>query len=190
VAGSGRHIAFDLLWQEGVSLIGLPWRTQRSRLESLELRGKGWQTVEVFTDGPALFEGTLDTGFEGVVSKRTFGRYHPGLRTTDWRKTKHMRTARFVIGGWAEDREGRPEALLVGTRGPDGRLRSCGPVRFGFSARRLIEDADPLRVEDSPFSEGPTGSGVVFLWPEIEVEVSYQTVTSDGLIRNAAIRWR
>lgn len=135
----------------------------------------------MFSDGPSLWDGTLDTGFEGVVSKRAYGRYHPGVRTTDWRKTKHMRTGRFVVGGWVNDHEGRPEALLVGRPTDDGRLTYAGPVRL-FSARRLIEGCDDLRTPESAFNDGPTGRRLVFLRPEIEVEVSYRTVTATGLI--------
>jgi len=79
--------------------------------------------------------------------------------------------------------------LLVGTREADGRLRYAGPVRFGFSVRRLVEDSHVLRTPVSPFSDGPTGSPVVILRPEIDVEVSDQTVMTRGLIRNAAVRW-
>src|SRR5439155_21351418 len=43
-----------------------------------------------------------------------------------------------------------------------GRLRYAGPVRFGYSARRLVEESTSIRSTESRFDGGPTGPRVVF----------------------------
>src|SRR5204862_3732507 len=81
--------AFDLLELDGVSLVDLPLRERRERLE--ELLDRRVTTVQVsglFDDGEALLEATTTQGLEGVMAKRAEARYAEGGRTRDWVKVK------------------------------------------------------------------------------------------------------
>jgi hypothetical protein len=71
-------------------------------------------------------------GVEGIVSKRTNGRYEPDRRT--WLKTKCLNREEFVIVGWS-DPEGsrhRTGALLLGYYTPQGSLIYAGRAGTGI----------------------------------------------------------
>ena len=73
-------VVFDLLQEDGESLLHLPYRERRARVEALELRGSCWHTSERFGDGEALFTTVCERGLEGVVAKPAGGSYRPGYR--------------------------------------------------------------------------------------------------------------
>ena len=73
-------VVFDLLQEDRESLLHLPYRERRARVEALELRGSCWQTSERFEDGATLFRTVCDRGLEGVVAKPAGSSYRPGYR--------------------------------------------------------------------------------------------------------------
>lgn len=81
-------MAFDLLWLDGESLCGLPYRERRSMLQELRLRDEQWQTTPSVDDGATLFAVCQQLRLEGVVAKRLNGRYLPGRRSRGWVKVK------------------------------------------------------------------------------------------------------
>jgi bifunctional non-homologous end joining protein LigD len=93
-----RSFAFNLLWLRGESLLARPYVERRELLESLVLETPASLSPR-FDDGDALFEQTLQQGYEGVVAKRMRSFYRPGVRTRDWIKTKHWKLEEFLIGG-------------------------------------------------------------------------------------------
>ena len=80
-------IVFDLLYEAGESLLHLPYRERRARLEALELRGPCWHSSERFEDGEALYATVCERDMEGIVAKPSASAYRPGYR--GWLKIKN-----------------------------------------------------------------------------------------------------
>ena len=122
------YVIFDLLYLDGRTTIGLPYRERRALLEELELRGPAWQTPAYHAgEGRELLAAAAEQHLEGVVAKRLHSPYRPGRRTDEWLKIKHVNRQELVIGGWLPGkgaRAGRLGALLVGYYEP-------GVVRVG-----------------------------------------------------------
>lgn len=84
------YLVYDLLWLEGASLLGRPYRERRARLEDLALAGPAWQTPPAFTGGGRFaLHAAAEQALPGVVAKRLDSPYTPGKRTPDWLKIDH-----------------------------------------------------------------------------------------------------
>lgn len=186
-----RFAAFDLLAQDGESLLDLPFSERRARLEAIE----GIGAVETVRD-PEAAAGWLVSA-EGVIAKDLDATYLPGERR-GMVKIKRVRTADCVVIGWRPGKaEGSVGALILGLYDGDD-LRPIGHCS-GFNAKRKKE----LRAELAPYESGERGSGDPSRWtgdrdlewvglrPELVVEVSYDHA-SDGRIRHGTrfIRFR
>ncbi|MCW3041695.1 MAG: ligD [Solirubrobacterales bacterium] len=197
---------FDLLWQDGRTLTGLPYRERRAALMELNLSGERWRTPEhVVGGGDALLAAAKEQRLEGIISKRLDAPYEPGRRTGAWRKHKLLRRETFVIGGWVPGegrRRDRIGALLIGVRDgedPARPLRSAGRVGTGFDDAELTRLAGvlgPREQEDSPFADaerGRTASAriprtAVFCRPELACEVEFLEWTPTGQIRGPSYK--
>jgi ATP-dependent DNA ligase len=183
--------AFDLLEQDGESLMELPWSERRARLESMD----GVDPVETTTD-PERAREWLRTA-EGVVAKRVDAPYVPGKRL-GMVKIKRMRTVDCVVMGWRPGKaEGTVGSLILGLY-DGGDLRPVGHCA-GFPRARKVT----LRDELAPYETGGRGSGDASRWdgdrdlewiemrPGLVAEVAYDHA-SDGRIRHGAkwLRWR
>ena len=137
---------FDLLEDDGASLVALAYADRRDRLDALGLSRP--PTVDVppsFRDvaGDDLLDVARTQGLEGVVAKRLSSRYLPGRRSSDWIKVPLWKTVEVVIGGWQPGEGGRDKTLgsmLLGIFEGDG-LMYVGHVGTGFNA----VDASPAR---------------------------------------------
>ena len=134
------YVAFDLLELDGESLVGLPLRDRRSRLDALvDRRRGGVQVSETFEDGEALLRAADEQRFEGIVSKRADSPYREGRRTREWLKIKTHGRQEFVIAGFTKGqgrRGGSFGALVLGVYDEDtGGLRWAGNVGTGFTDR-------------------------------------------------------
>jgi bifunctional non-homologous end joining protein LigD len=184
---------FDLLWLDGHSLMELPYRERRKRLDALKLEGRGLQVPAYFTgDGHAVLEASTEQGLEGIVAKGLDSTYQPGQRTSAWVKVKNHRTQEVVIGGWTPGsgrRSDRVGALLMGVYEADGALRYCGRVGSGFSEAeldRLGRELAKRARESSPFAPGETAPprGSHFCEPELVAEVRFTEWTRSGNLRH------
>ncbi len=190
-------MAFDLLHLDGRPTTGLPYTERRRLLESLHLQGRSWQTPPAWFGGGAMvLEAAREQGLEGVVVKRLDSSYHPGRRSEDWLKVKHLRTQEVVIGGWkpgAGRREGMVGSLLLGVQGAQG-LEYAGKVGTGFSEQALVELGTRLRALErpaSPFAGAvPRADAREAHWvePVVVGEVRFGEWTRDGRLRHPA--WR
>jgi bifunctional non-homologous end joining protein LigD len=112
------YAIFDLLYQDGHSLMDLPYGERRARLEELELSGPAWRVPAAHPgEGKLLLEATAAQGLEGIVAKRLDCRYEPGRRSGAWLKIKHTLRQELVIGGWIPGEGRRTQrigALLMG----------------------------------------------------------------------------
>jgi len=184
---------------DGENLMILPLVDRKARLASLlngapeALRYNDHQIGR----GPAFHHLACEHGVEGIVSKRTNGRYEPDRRT--WLKIKCLNREEFVVVGWS-DPEGtrhRIGSLLLGYYTPEGKLIYAGRVGTGMPVNeleRLWQRLRPLAIPKMPLTEPPPrgtrfGSPLVlsrvhWVRPEMVVEVSYVEWTPDGLLRH------
>lgn len=199
------YVIFDLLYFDGHSTMGLPYRERRRLLEALDLNGPSWRTPAYHEeDGAALIEASIAQGLEGILAKRLDSPYEPGKRSLNWRKVKNKQEQEVVIGGWMRGegaREGTFGAILAGVydrargdaeaAGAVQRLRYVGRVGSGFTdemLQRLAGALAPLRRESSPFDEGRPDKGATFVEPHLVAVVEFSEWTSDGLLRHPVFK--
>jgi DNA ligase D-like protein (predicted ligase) len=195
--GSLVFFLFDLLFLGGENLMALPLVERKARLASLlngapdSLRYNDHQIGH----GPEFHRLACEHGLEGIVSKRTNGRYEPDRRT--WLKTKCLNREEFVVVGWSDPEGSRHRigSLLLGYFTPEGKLVYAGRAGTGMpdaELERLWQRLQPLVVDKMPLAEPPPrctrfGSTLVlsrahWVRPEMVVEVSYVEWTPDRLI--------
>jgi bifunctional non-homologous end joining protein LigD len=180
------YVIFDLLYLDGVSLLGLPYAARRSMLDTLALEGAHWMTSPYSVGGgDAMLATSLEHGFEGLMAKRIDSTYEPGKRPGTWLKVKNHRRQEFVVGGWVPGegrRSGKIGALVIGYYEGD-RFISAGKVGTGFTERRLDELAEmlaPLSRETSPFAGGTVPKETRFVEPQLACEVEFTEWTTRG----------
>lgn len=188
------YVIFDVLHVDGNDTMSLPFRDRRRLLEQIVEDGPHWRLTDVHTDGATdLLAIVTDRGLEGLIAKRASSQYVEGKRPSTWRKVKPRLRQEFVVGGWAEGRNGRSGSvgsLLVGHHVADGGLRYCGSVGSGLTATSIAE-WDALiaehAVDESPF-DGPIvpTAGRRFHWvePRFVIEVAFGEWTHDGHLRH------
>jgi ATP-dependent DNA ligase len=188
-------VAFDLLAQGDESLLGLPYRERRERLQAAI--GKPIEITPATDDRDAA--GTWLTGIsEGVVAKVAGDPYLPGERT-GMVKIKRVRTADLVVAAFRFGKEeGTLGSLILGAYDDAGELHVVGHTS-GFKAkekRELIGFLEPYRT-------GERGSGEPSRWksdeelvweglrPELVAEVSFDHITGNRIRHGARfLRWR
>ncbi|GAA1220872.1 ATP-dependent DNA ligase [Kitasatospora nipponensis] len=192
------YLPFDLLLHGDGSLLQRPYRERRAALRALGLGGGRVRVPPHWENGggDAALAFTREHHLEGIVAKRLESRYAPGIRSTDWVKTKSLRTVDIVIGGWIA---GGPagtavKAVLSGLPTPEG-LRYVGRVGTGFSTaerRALAALLRRLQSPTSPFStpvtDIPRGDVLAFTRPVLTAEVEHLEWTSAGRLRQPV--WR
>jgi bifunctional non-homologous end joining protein LigD len=191
-------LAFDVLHLDGESQLSTAYDRRRVRLEGLALDGPHWATPPAFEgDGATAVQVSRDQGLEGVIAKRRESLYHPGRRSRDWVKVKHVRMQEVVVGGWSPGegrRSGGIGSLLLGVPDQDGGLRYAGHVGTGFTVRMLDDLADRLgRIErsTSPFADDvprPQARAARWVEPELVAEVAFSEWTREGRMRHPV--WR
>ncbi|GMU53190.1 MAG: ATP-dependent DNA ligase [Candidatus Xenobia bacterium] len=201
-------VAFDLLAQDGQSLMAVPQVERRAQLERLLSQVPRPVYLTPSTGDRALaevwFQRFEGAGLDGVIAKRHEHPYRPDKR--DFVKIKHQRTADCVVGGfrWAKDQEGQAVgSLLLGLYDESGTLHHVGHTSSFKAAekRELVQRLEPYRGGDS-FGDGRTPGAPsrwtggkdlswVKLRPELVCEVAYEKLQLDRF-RHAAtfLRWR
>ena len=185
------YAIFDLLYLDGHSLMGLPYRERRARLEALELGGSAWRVPAAHGgDGKKLLQATEAQGLEGVVAKRGDSTYEPGRRTGAWIKVKNTSRQELVIGGWIPGegrRKRRIGALLMGYY-EDGEFVYAGRVGTGFTEKTLDMLAGRLAAlerDTSPFTRvsAKLPREAVFVEPRLVAEIEIREWTPDRIMR-------
>jgi ATP-dependent DNA ligase len=140
-------VAFDLLAADAQSIMTLPQRERRARLETLLKTVSPPVYVTPVTRDRATavewlkrFEGA---GLDGVIAKPEDSAYQPGKRAMF--KIKHARTADCVVAGfrWHKSGGGLVGSLLLGLFDDQGTLHHVG-VTSSFTMTRRKELADEL----------------------------------------------
>ena len=183
------YMVFDLLWDDGHSLLELPYEERRAQLSALGLQGASWQTPpNEVGDGHATISVSNEYGLEGVVAKRLDSAYEAGRRSRAWVKVKNTLRQEFVVGGWQpgeRGREGSVGSLLVGYYDGDA-LVYAGKVGSGLTGE-IIAELEKLFAQtarpESPFTRGRMPKGARFVEPLLVVEVRFTEWTSSGVVR-------
>ncbi|MFF2842637.1 ATP-dependent DNA ligase [Paenarthrobacter sp. NPDC057981] len=193
---------FDLLYDAGTDVSGLPLLERRKRLDAFAERLPGGCPLHVSAvldhDVEDLMTSAADLGLEGVMAKKADSRYTVGRRSGSWIKLKLEQSQEVVVGGWrpgAGARSGTFGALLLGI--PDGDvLHYVGRVGTGFKdwqLREIMERLEPLAVDASPFKDIPRedAAGARWVRPELVAEVTFGNWTGPGRLRHPVWRgWR
>lgn len=145
-------------------------------------------------DGPLIFQQACRLGTEGIVSKRASRRYVEG-RTEEWVKTKCLKSAEFVVGGYTDSKAQRRGigSLVVG-RMNGSELVYQGRVGTGFNAamlKSLYERLSETERKVSPFcnlTRHDVGRDYHWVEPQLVIEIEYGGWTNDGKLRFPAFR--
>ncbi|MGH7762956.1 MAG: non-homologous end-joining DNA ligase [Candidatus Dormibacteraceae bacterium] len=188
------YMVFDVLWQDGHSLMALAYTDRRRELERLKLAGACWQTPPYEKGGgQAMLEASVKAGLEGVVAKRLDSKYEPGRRSGAWVKVKNRNRQELVIAGWLEGegkRRGYPGALLLGYY-DQGKFVYAGKVGTGFTdamLEKLNGQLKPLAQERSPFDVGSPPRAAHFVKPKLVGEFEFVEWTRSGQLRAPAFK--
>jgi bifunctional non-homologous end joining protein LigD len=187
--------AFDLMHLDGRDLTGEPLLARKEELAQV-LAGSTAEALrysEHFVEpGQRMLDHACRMGLEGVISKRADAPYRSG-RSEAWVKSKCGQAQEFVVAGYVPSKgSGRGlGSLVVGYREGEA-LKPAGRVGTGFTVKTaddLKRRLDALASETSPY-EGKAGRerGVVWVRPELVVEVSFANWTADGNIRHAVFK--
>src|ERR1700754_340934 len=150
-----RFIAFDVLAFDDESLLELPQRERRARLEAMIAPPVD---LTPCTESPEEAQPWLH-GAEGVIAKRQDAPYKPGERV-GMSKIKRVRTIAAVVMGWRPGKEeGSVGSLILGLNDADGKLRVVGHTS-GFKAAEKRE----LPAKLAPYETGDRGMGDPSRW--------------------------
>jgi len=204
-----RFRVFDLLAQDGESLMERPFAERRSALVKLvsgfagavEEGPGGWTAGSIeltpLTLDPDAAAPWLEGG-EGVIAKQLDASYEPGKRTA-MVKIKRLRTIDAVVAGWRPGKEENTVgSLILGLYDKKKKLHIVGHTS-GLKAKEKRELVDKL----APYETGERGSAEPSRWaadrdlewvslrPELVIEVSFDHVSA-GRIRHGSkiLRWR
>ena len=191
-AAPTRYAIFDLLEENGRSLMSRPLSERRAAVERLI----GRRTAPLFVsrrlvrDGEAAYREAKLLGWEGIIAKDERSPYQPGVRSPLWRKVKVRKESEFVIAGYTAPKGGRQHlgALLVGLYdGP--KLRFVGKVGTGFNQDTLDVLAgklERLRTEKPAFDPAPRMRDATWVRPKLVAQLVYAEWTADGKLRQPA----
>jgi bifunctional non-homologous end joining protein LigD len=188
------YMLFDVMWQDGHSLLEETYVERRKKLEALKLKGASWQTPPYEKGGgAAMLDASRKAGLEGVMGKKLDSHYEPGRRSGVWVKIKNRNRQEFVIGGWLEGegkRSGHPGALLVGYY-DKGKFVYAGKVGTGFTDAMLdkLQSAmKPLVQKKNPFDVGAPPKKAHLVNPKLVAEIEFVEWTRSGQLRAPAFK--
>jgi bifunctional non-homologous end joining protein LigD len=178
-------VAFDLLYDAGRPLLGLPLEERRARLLARGLGQKGLVVPEhLETDGEPFLDVVAEFELEGVVAKRRDGRYVPGTRSADWLKCLVTPRADVVVGGLVTDEVRGARSILCGWTAPDGGLTFAGEAYVPPYLGRWLDDATrDFRAPASAFAGPlPLRPGMVWLRPRLVAIVEHEDPAAPQLV--------
>ena len=181
------YIVFDILCSDGEDVMNKTL-TERKKILKEELEEDDVVSIiDSFPEnGETYFRAAVKLGLEGIMAKKESSVYRPGIRSSDWIKIKRSLTVDMVVGGYIPGKGKRGSffgGLLVGAY-DNGNLVYVGRVGSGFSEKELETATKSFQpISKSPFSNPPSTQGVIWLKPEIVVEVTAMEVTHYGSLR-------
>ena len=190
-------VAFDLLYSRGRSILHIPLQ-ERKVLLSESVAGNEYLVVNgyVHQSGVALFQAAVAQGREGIMAKRLGSPYQPGKRTRLWLKIKPLKTVEAVVIGYVPKTKNTFASLALGQYlGKNQLLVYVGNVGTGFTEAQMGEilaGLTPLPPNEKPVvQELPHDhSSIIWVRPEIVVEIGYLEYTPSGNLRHPTYQRR
>jgi bifunctional non-homologous end joining protein LigD len=196
------YYVFDLLHLDGRDLTGEPLTARKAALALLlKPNGRHAQvehgriryTEHFDEDGPVIFRHAAKMHLEGIVSKRRDAPYRSG-RTENFIKAKCHDSQEFIVAGFTPSAaERNAVGALAAAFYESGKLHYAGRVGSGFThetARELWRKLDKLRTERPTVTlpEDEKRKDLIFVKPQVVVEVEFRGITHGNLLRQAAYK--
>ncbi|ACB83737.1 ATP-dependent DNA ligase [Natranaerobius thermophilus] len=194
-----RYKVFDLLMIDNQWLVNEPFIKRRELLNKHFNNNKFLQIIRSYSDGLSLFNITSQQNHEGIVAKKSNSIYHPGKKHSEWFKIKHLKYLQAYLGGVIV-KENQIKSLLLGQKSDlaDYKLNYIGRASTGLTQKELnmLKDfAFKNRVSNSPFGNlskvdlelADSKESVVFLSPQLKLQVKYTNWTPGGNLRHPVI---
>ena len=191
IAGQPVFQAFDLLWEDGRSLMPKPLWQRKNRLHEILRPSAEFCAVDFVDDeGVAFFDAVLQRRLEGVVAKEKQSPYAAGARSKAWQQVRALHSGDFVIGGYTiggTQRRGEPfSQLLLGIYDGD-RLEYVGSVSGGMTdseAKQLVSRLEDNIAGMPHFADPPRIQRLTY-WtqPTLVCHVRFSEWTKDGYLR-------
>lgn len=183
-------VAFDLVYEDFVSIADRPLVERRARLATLIERTDHPRFVfseEIEGDGPTILDEVCARGLEGVVAKRRDSRYAPGKRPDSWIKIKRGHVLQCVVMGYQQT--GRDlKSLIIATNDESGALRCIGKVGSGLTDELRQDLLARLRSITCKLPIVPTALPGRWVEPQIFCNVGFLEWTSHGELRAPVFR--
>ncbi|HEY0679320.1 MAG TPA: non-homologous end-joining DNA ligase [Chitinophagaceae bacterium] len=204
--GQLEYYVFDILWLNGINLMGLPLVERRKILQQIVPENDIIRFSEGFeANGKEFFASAEKLGIEGIVAKKGDSIYEPNVRTKNWLKIKTEQRHEAVIAGYTKNEGSDKEfsALILGIYDDNGELKFIGQAGTGFTKQSqtyLLKKLRPLEIKKCPFKEEPVinrstrfrpkppKTEVYWVKPELVCEVRYQELKAEGIMRHASFQ--
>lgn len=177
-----RLFLFDLLFEDGEPLLGVPYAERWRRLERLrpQVRLVPRRLPGSLAEAQDFYREALEAGHEGLMLKRLDSPYVPGMRGGHWMKLKRVKTLDLVIVaadyGYGRRHGWLSNYHLAGRDQASGEFRPVGKTFKGLTDAEFRKmTARLLALERS--REG----GTVLVEPRVVVEVAYSDLQKSGL---------
>ena len=177
-----KYIVFDVLEWEGENVEKKPLEERKEILEHIEFGNKNIILCKYIRGrGKALFENVVNAGLEGVMAKKLGTPYIEGKRVDFWLKIKKKNEIDAVVVGYTVKNRELSSLILA----ENGRYIGC--VGSGIDERTMLllkRKLDELGVEKPAVEVNEKLEGeVVWVKPELVVEVEYMERTPEGMLR-------
>ncbi|MEI6002122.1 DNA ligase D [Paraburkholderia bengalensis] len=188
--------AFDMMYLDGRDLRQATLGDRRAALQQLlaTVDDAHIRLSNTFTEGvESLLDSACRMGLEGLIGKRVDRPYTEG-RSPAWIKVKCLKRQEFVVGGISRTAGADTgiRSLLLGVYERDGSFRYAGSVKATLRPTQMRELHARLEpVDEPPFFNPPKperGRALVWMRPQVVVEVSFLEWTSAGEIRHGVLK--
>ena len=170
---------FDAMLVDGESLIDLPLRERRSRLEALvpsDALPESLATDELDA-ADALWTRTIEQGHEGLMAKSLDSTYEAGNRGSQWLKLKPAHTLDLVViaAEWGSGRRrGWLSNLHLAAYDPD----ADDFVMLGKTFKGLTDELLEWQTKELLAREVRRDEYTVYVEPELVAEIAFNDVQS------------
>ncbi len=180
---------FDCLFLDGRPLLNETLQRRKTWLADVLRKDTPYRLSQWVTEGDLLLQAAREHGLEGIMAKHLNSAYHPGKRSASWLKIKLRNTAECTVIGYSPGKASRSKtfgALHIAERQNDSWVYR-GKVGTGFDSSaekqiaRLLQQAK--KVAKLVRQSVPGEKESVWIEPALMVEISYVSITADGLFR-------
>ncbi|GAC1426266.1 MAG: hypothetical protein NVS1B13_11240 [Flavisolibacter sp.] len=200
------YYLFDLLWLDGINVMGLALEERRTLLYLLTPTGPSLVrlSASLKNGGKEAFKQAEALHLEGVMAKKKGSAYISNARSMDWLKIKTEKRQELIIGGYTKNEGSKKKisALLMGII-EKGSFQFITPVGTGFSLKmqeEIIKKAQPYKSQTCPFAKvpefnkpsrfrpHPPKATVTWIRPKLVAEISYRETTDKGAFRQPSFK--